>query len=77
MQLEDVNKVLTVFTDWLDNIEQNIERDREEGPFSDLSEKKTACDKFKLISIDITQHSEMVSTYVFLQYFGYRHVTFF
>lgn len=60
-QLEDINKILVLVSDWLNDIEQNIKRDQGEGPFNDLSEKKTALDKFKLFLTDVHQHSEMVS----------------
>lgn len=59
-QLEEVNKVYILLSDWLKDVEQNIKRDQGEGPFSDFSEKKTAYDKFKLIYTDIQQHADMV-----------------
>lgn len=59
-QLEEVNKVLLLLSDWLNDLEQNIKREKGDGPFNDFSEKKTAHDKFKLFYADILQHSEMV-----------------
>lgn len=61
--MEDVDKIMVQLTDWLNEIEKNVERDLDEGPYNDLSEKKTALDKFKLFCADIVQHSEMVKRY--------------
>lgn len=51
---------MTVFTNWLNDIKQNFETNREHGLFNDLSEMKTTYDKFNLLSSDIIQHAEMV-----------------
>lgn len=59
-QLEEVNKVFVLLADWLNDVEQNIKRDQGEGPFNDVSEKKSAYDKFKFLYADILQHSEAV-----------------
>ena len=63
--MEDIAKIVSIVTDWLDDIEKSVKRDLDEIQPNDLSEKKTALSKFGLFSSDIAQHSEMVHHYLF------------
>lgn len=51
--------------EWLIVIEDKIKSDYKDQSLNDISEKKAALDKFKLLDLDVSQHSEMVNIYIY------------
>lgn len=50
--------------EWLIVIEDKIKSDYKDQSLNDISEKKAALDKFKLLDLDVSQHSEMVNIHI-------------
>lgn len=67
-QLQDVNKMFTLVSEWLHDIQQNMKSVQGEGPFNDLNEKKVALSKFRVFLSEVHQHSEMVNNNLLLCY---------
>lgn len=57
-QLEEVYKLYKALTDWLDELEPNIQISK--SPLNDISEIRASLEKFRILQREITSHTETV-----------------